>query len=56
MYGLVDEEILSSGIYEYTSVDISLIDHSDQVAIYKRYLIKESIFENENLGQKNIVK
>lgn len=55
VYGLVDEEILSSGIYEYTSVDISLIDHSDQVAIYKRYLTKESIFENDNLGQKNIV-
>lgn len=55
IYGLIDKNILNTEIYEHTSIDINLIDHIEQVAMYKRYLTNESIFENDDLGSKGII-
>lgn len=55
IYGLIDKNILDTDIYEQTSIEISLIEHMEEVAIYKRYLTKESIFETDNLGSKDII-
>lgn len=55
IYGLIDKNILDAEIYEQTSIDINLIDHIKEVAMYKRYLTKESIFENDNIGLKDII-
>lgn len=55
IYGLIDKNILDIDMAEQISIDISLIDHMEEVGIYKRYLTKESIFENDSLGLKDII-
>lgn len=37
------------------SMSINFIDHLEEIAIYKRYLTKESIFKDDSIGQKGII-
>lgn len=53
IYGLIDEKISKE---EYgDSINIDFIDHIEDIAIYKRYLSSNSIYEDDSLGNKNIV-
>jgi phosphate transport system substrate-binding protein len=45
----------SQSIDYILQLDIDFIDHMDEVAIYKRYLTKESIFENDDIGAKGLL-
>lgn len=36
-------------------ITISFLEHLEDIAIYKRYLTKESIFKDNNIGQKGIM-
>ena len=55
VYGLLDKRILDSEYIDKISIKINLIEHMNEVAIYKRFLTSESIFENDSLGTKNMV-
>ena len=48
---------LTDGIVkkDYLHIDIDISKHLEEVAIYKRYLTDTSIFENNNIGLKNII-
>lgn len=52
VYGLTDNIIES----DYDSgITIEFLDNIEEIAIYKRYLTKNSIFENDNIGIKNLI-
>lgn len=52
VYGLTDNIIDS----DYDSgITIEFLDIIEEIAIYKRYLTKNSIFENDNIGMKNLI-
>lgn len=55
IYGLLDKNILDSEYLNEMSVNIDLVEHMNEVAVYKRFLTNESIFENDSLGTKNII-
>lgn len=53
IYGLIDEKISKE---EYgDSINIDFINHIEDIAIYKRYLSSNSIYEDDSLGNKNII-
>lgn len=56
---IVINEIIDKEIMEYEQVppaiSINLVKHINEVAIYKRYLTSESIFEDPSVGLKNII-
>jgi len=56
IFNLVDKTI-EKPIYdlEYLTIDIDFVENKEEIAIYKRYLTEQSIFENDELGEKNIV-
>ena len=49
IYGIADQSMTMPNI------GIDFIEHRDDIAIYKRYLSHESIFENDSIGTKNII-
>lgn len=55
VYGLIDKNIIDTEHPEYLGITINLIDYIDEVAMYKRFLTKKSVFENDNLGMKNTI-
>ena len=53
VYGLIDEKIIDK---DYPiGIEIKLLNKKEEVAIYKRYLTNESIFDNTNIGEKNLI-
>ena len=46
--GIVDKD-------QEKCIKIDFVDHLENIAIYKRYLTKESLFENSNIGLKDII-
>ncbi len=55
IYGLLDKNIIDSEYLNEMSVNIDLVEHMNEVAVYKRFLTNESIFEDDTLGAKNII-
>jgi hypothetical protein len=45
----------SESINYILQLDIDFIDYMNEVAIYKRYLTKESIYENDEIGAKGLL-
>ena len=54
VYGLADEKIVKNE-YLRDSITIEFKNKIEEVAIYKRYLTDTSIFENNNIGLKNVI-
>ena len=40
---------------EYGTITIDFVDHLEDIAIYKRFLTEDSLFENSDIGLKNII-
>lgn len=53
IYKLADKNIMGDG--NETTITVNMVDHIEDIAIYKRYLTDTSIFENDNLGYKDLV-
>ena len=51
--GILDNNIIKSDRYSGISIDFT--KHTEEIAIYKRYLTPSSIFENNEIGEKNII-
>lgn len=54
VYGLVDNKIIDIDKASSINLDINLIDYPKEVIMYKKYLTDKSIFDDYNLGTKNI--
>ncbi len=56
IYGMIDEEILGEKPESGDNrIEINFLDHLEEIAIYKRYLTDEDIYQNTNIGEKNII-
>lgn len=55
LYDIVSPEIEKGIQGNKLSISIEFAEHMEDIAIYKRYLKQESIFENDELSNKNIV-
>lgn len=53
LYNLLDTKIVSKDFLN-ASIEIEFKNKIEEVAIYKRYLTDTSIFENNNIGLKNV--
>lgn len=53
IYDLIDKNIVKNQYLNY--IDIDFANKKEEIAIYKRFLKNESIFENNNLGQKGVI-
>lgn len=55
IFGLLDQNILTLDNYSNRGIAIDLIDHANDIAIYKRYNTDRSIFDDESIGIKNTI-
>lgn len=54
LYNLLDKNLVSEE-YIFGSIDIEFISKIEEVAIYRRYLTDMNIFEESNIGFKNLI-
>ena len=56
IYGMLDETILGEKVQDACNrIQIDFLDNLGEVAIYKRYLTDEDIYQNNNLGEKDVI-
>lgn len=56
IYGLLDDKVVDKeNETQYNSIKIEFLEHIEEVAIYKRYLTDQSIYEDDNIGAKGII-
>ena len=55
IYGLLDKKILDVKEVDTFPITIDLINYIDKVAMYKRFLTNDSIFEDNSLGVKGTI-
>lgn len=55
IYELINKDILDIDGVESLIINIDLVEHINEVAIYKRYLTENSIFEDDSLGLKDTI-
>ena len=55
IYGLINKKMIDVPNVENYSLNINLIDCSNEVAIYKRYIKDSNIYENSSLGLNNTI-
>ena len=54
IYGITDQNMYISD-NENSSISIDFLGHREDIAIYKRYLATNSIYENDSIGAKDII-
>ena len=54
IYGITDQNMYISNEGE-PSINVEFIGHREDVAIYKRFLTQNSIYENDSIGEKDII-
>lgn len=55
IYNLIDKNIINKENTNQIVLTINLTKYIDEVAMYKKYLTKESIFEDDSIGNKGTV-
>ncbi len=56
IYGMLDETILGEEAQGTSNrIQIDFLDNLEEVAIYKRYLADEDIYQNNNLREKDVI-
>lgn len=54
IYGLIDKEIVDNDNID-NSINIEFFEHIEEIAIYKRFLTTQNIYENDDIGAKDII-
>ena len=55
IYNLLDKDFVDNEFYYYSNIGIAFYKYKEEIAIYKRYLSKESLFEDDSIGMKNVI-
>lgn len=55
IYGLIDKRIIDSEYLNQMSIGIDLTKYINEIAMYKRFLTNDNIYEDESIGQKDTI-